>query len=41
MRKLLAVLTILVMASPVFADDVMKFAYATTSNPFCWDEGMT
>jgi polar amino acid transport system substrate-binding protein len=39
MKKVWVALTILVMASPVFADGVMKFAYATTSKPFSWDEG--
>ncbi len=39
MEKFWVVLILLAIASPVLADDVMKFAYATTSKPFAWDEG--
>jgi polar amino acid transport system substrate-binding protein len=38
MYKILVLISIAAMASPVFADDVMKFAYATTSQPFSWFE---
>ncbi|MGD9007818.1 MAG: transporter substrate-binding domain-containing protein [Desulfobacteraceae bacterium] len=38
MKKLWIVLTILAMASPVFADDVMKFAFGSDAAPFAWEE---
>ncbi|MGD9007816.1 MAG: transporter substrate-binding domain-containing protein [Desulfobacteraceae bacterium] len=38
MKNLWVLFTILAMASPVFADEVMKFAYAHTSPPISWEE---
>jgi polar amino acid transport system substrate-binding protein len=39
MKTLWIVLILLAVASPVFADEVMKFTYATTGKPFSWNEG--
>ncbi len=38
MKKLWVVFAILAMASPVFADDVMKFAFGNDAPPFAWEE---
>lgn len=38
MSKILVLISIVAIASPVLAGDVMKFAYATTSQPFSWVE---
>ena len=38
MKKLWVVFTILAMASPVFADDVMKFAFGSDAAPFAWEK---
>ena len=37
MRKLWVIFVILAMASPVFADDVMKFAFGSDAAPFAWE----
>ena len=38
MKMLWILIIITAMASPVLADNVMKFAYATTAKPFSWEE---
>ena len=39
MKTLWVVLIILAIASPVLAEDVIKFAYARDAKPFSWGEG--
>ena len=38
MSRILVLISIVAMASHVYADDVMKFDYAHTSLPFSWEE---